>query len=190
MVSRYSNLFNLVHIFKYIIALTLFAVVGICLNACSDDTTSTYSTKNPVQCDFLVVQYAELFNVIDNYGQYATMRQSGAQLKMKGPVSENTYTLLETQKYFKFGLGGLIVGTTYSGEYRAYDLSCPNCYRVDKRLTIDDNGMAKCSNCKIVYNMNYDGALHEVPDNCIHSNPRGLLRYRIVYDGQYVHVYN
>lgn len=168
----------------------LFIIVGICFAACSDDTASTYSTKSPVQCHFLVVQYAELFSVMDNFGQYATIRQSGAQLKMKGPASETTYNMTADQKYFKLGMGGLIVGTTYNGEYRAYDLSCPNCDRVEKRLTIDDKGMARCGNCKISYNMNYDGVINEVPQPCIHTSPRGLLRYRIMYDGQYVNIYN
>ncbi len=166
------------------------AIVGISFSACSDDTTSTYSNKNPVRCDFFVLQYKELFDVINNNGQFATIRKSAAQLKMKSAVNETTYNMEAAQKYFQFGLGGLIVGTTYAGEYRAYDLSCPNCNRAEKRMTIDDNGYAKCGNCKISYNLNNDGIITDVPKECIHSNPRSLLRYKIAYDGQYVHIYN
>ncbi len=160
------------------------------LFSCSDETTSTYSKKHPVKCDFMVVQYTELFNVVGNFGQFATIRKSGAKITMKGPASENTYNLLETQKYFNFGLGGIIVGTNYNGDMRAYDLSCPNCDRVDKRLVITSDSYAKCSHCEIEYNLNYDGTIFKVPEKCIHQSPRGLFRYRVVYDGTYIHIYN
>lgn len=162
------------------------------LFSCDDETTSTYSKKDPVNCSFSVLQYTELFNVIGNFGQFASIRPSGATLIMQSSASKTTYNRDATQKYFYFGLGGLIVGTNYEGEYRAYDLACPNCNRVDKRLTVTDDGYAKCSskNCHITYNLNQNGIISEVPEENVHDKPRGLLRYRITYDGQYIHVYN
>lgn len=145
-----------------------------------------------VRCSFSVLQYTELFNVIGNFGQYASIRQSGATVIMQSSSSKTTYNLDATQKYFQYGLGGLIVGTTYDGEFRAYDLACPNCNRADKRLSITDNGYAKCpnKNCHITYDLNNNGAINDVPAENVHDKPRGLLRYRITYDGQYVHVFN
>ncbi len=162
------------------------------LFSCDDETTAAYSKKNLVRCSFSVLQYTELFNVIGNFGQFASMRQSGATIIMQSSASKTTYNMDATQKYFQYGLGGLIVGTTYNGDYRAYDLACPNCDRADKRLTITDDGYAKCANknCHIRYDVNNDGAINQVPNECVHEKPRGLYRYKISYDGQYVHVYN
>lgn len=170
----------------------LFLLLVVASVSCSDDVSSTYSTAHPVRCNFTVVQYTELFQVIDNFGQFASIRKSSAKLIMKHGSSETTYNMLETQKYFDFGLGGLIVGTTFEGNYRAYDLSCPNCDRATYRLNITDDGFAKCPNntCHIVYNLNYDGIISEVPKECNHQNPRALYRYKVAYDGMTLNIYN
>lgn len=162
------------------------------LFSCSDELTSTYSNKDRVVCSFSVLQYTELFGVIGNYGQFASIRQSGSNIIMQSSSSKTSYSMDATQKYFSLGLGGLIVGTSYEGEYLAYDLACPNCDRADKRLSISNDGYARCQNskCHIQYNLNNHGVISEVPEENVHDNPRGLFRYRIAYDGQYVHVYN
>lgn len=161
-----------------------------CLAACSDDISSTYSMKYRVRCDFRVITYLELFNTIGNCGQFATIKQSGTKITMKCASSENTYNKLADQKYFEYGNGGLIVGTTYAGELRAYDLSCRNCDRKDIRMNIVRDIYAKCPHCNIIYNLNLDGCIDEVPENCIHSKPRGLYQYRIELLGDYVSIHN
>lgn len=178
----------------FISILTFCAVAMTLLStySCDDELNSTYSNANPVRCHFLVVQYQELFNVVGNYGQYATIKPLANTITMSCAASKNTYNLDATQKYFDFGLGGLIVGTNYDGDYRAYDLACPNCNRKDTRLTISNDGFATCpdNKCHIKYNLNYDGIITSVPDECRHSKPRALLRYRVVYDGMNLSIYN
>lgn len=160
--------------------------------SCGDELNSTFSNANPVRCFFSVVSYQELFNVVGNFGQYATIKKLGGTVTMSCASSTTTYNLDASQKYFDFGLGGLIVGTNYDGEYRAYDLACPNCNKKDIRLSISSDGMATCpdSKCKIQYNLNYDGVIASVPENCRHSKPRALLRYRVVCDGMNLNIYN
>lgn len=161
-----------------------------CLMACSDEITSTFSNKYRVMCNFRLVERNELFLTIGNTGHFAIIRKSGSKIVMKSVTSENSYNMLETEKYFQFGLGGLIVGTAYSGELKAYDLACRNCDRIDKRMTIVDNIYAECSHCGIVYNLNNDGSLHKVPKDCIHTKPKGLYRYQIEQLGEYVSIHN
>lgn len=161
-----------------------------CLTACSDEISSTYSHKYRVMCNFRLVERNELFLTIGNAGQFATIRQIGAKIAMKSATSETQYNMLGTEKYFQFGLGGLIVGTAYSGELKAYDLACRNCDRIDKRMTIVDDIYAKCSHCGIVYNLNLDGTIHSVPKDCIHQKPKGLYQYGIEQMGDYVSIHN
>lgn len=161
-----------------------------CLMACSDELSSTYSLKYVVRCNFRIIEYLELFHTIGNNGQFATIRKSGSALKMKCASSENSYNMRADQKYFEYGNGGLIVGTTYSGELRAYELSCRNCDRKDIRLDIVRDVYAKCPHCKIEYNLNLDGCIESVPEDCIHDKPRGLYRYRMEQMGEYVSIHN
>lgn len=169
----------------------LTCIVGMCLSACSDDVTSTYSKKNLVQCDFTVPGlYAELNGIVGSYGQVVSVQPSANVLKLRSVSGGNDYTRDATQRYFMFGLGGILVGTDFEGTYVAYDLACPNCDRADRRLSIGENNEVRCGHCKIKYSINYGGVIVEVPEGCIHKSPRGLYRYHIVYDGMYFHIYN
>lgn len=168
-----------------------FLFICIVFSSCSDDVTSTYSKKNPVRCDFLVPGlYAELNSIVGSYGQAVTVRQSTNKIRMTSAASSNEYPMDATQKYFLFGLGGVIVGTNFEGTYFAYDLACPNCDRVAYRLSVSNTNEATCGHCKIKYSLNYDGVITEKPNDCIHTSPRGLYQYRIAYDGMYIHIYN
>lgn len=152
------------------------------LAGCSDDTK--YSNENPVQCMFNPLQYAELNLVMNNPGQFMSIRKSSSKLAMTSSVSSYTYNLDATQRYYEFGLGGLIIGTTYEQELVAYDLACPNCNRANYRLVLSDDGYATCPNskCGIKYNLNYPKMSPEVPEGCIHEKPRVLYQYKIAFD--------
>jgi hypothetical protein len=170
--------------------LSILLISLLMLTACSDDTQ--YSNEYPVQCMFDPLQYAELNHVIGNIGQFMTIRKSSSKITMTSAVSSTPYDLNATQKYFEFGLGGLIVGTTYDQELVAYDLACPNCKRANYRLVLSDDGYATCPNskCGIKYNLNYPKMSPEVPEGCIHEKPRVLFQYRVIFDGTYVRIWN
>ena len=169
--------------------LMVLCMAALATTSCDDTVSSTYSTKYPVMAGFVVASYTELFNVIYNAGQWASIRQSSKYIIMSGPSSTTQYSMDALSEDFEFGLGGLIVGTTYSLELRAYDLACPNCDRADRRLTILENGIDSCAKCGITYDMNYDGVIISA-GNGTHSSPRGLYRYRISYDSYRVNIYN
>lgn len=177
--------------------LILFLLIA--ATACSDDISSTYSRKNRVICTFQVASYEELFMVMGSFGQFATVRPTGGRIEM-GRIARDETTgeaVLKTQKYpmdalskdFQFGLGGLIIGTTQFGEYRAYDLACSNCDRADIRLTLRDDGTVVCSKCKIEYDCNNDGVILD-KGNGQHAKPRPLYKYPVTYDGMRVSVVN
>ncbi len=161
------------------------------LTACSDDVSSTYSTKYQVMAGFVVPSYPELMAVVNNAGQFGYVRQSGSQILMWCQSGSNSYNMDALSKDFKYGLGGIIIGTQYDLALRVYDLACPNCDRNDRRLTLLSDGTAKCANCGIIYDLNNDGVILD-RGNGLHSSPRGLYRYRIIYteaNGR-VQVYN
>lgn len=158
------------------------------VSGCKEDPA--YSTENPAQCTFEVVHYKELLHVVGNIGQFASIKKSAAKMTMKSAATTTDYNMLATQKYFAFGLGGFIVGTTIDQELRVYDLACPNCNRAQYRLNLSNDGFATCPNekCRIKYNLNYN--TFEVPEGCIHTSPKPLFRYKIVFDGTYMHIWN
>lgn len=164
-----------------------------CLTSCEDDFSNVYSTKYPVRCRFTVVNHIELINSINNLGQFASIRMSGGKIVMTSSSSTTSYTPEYLAKEFYFGLGGIIVGTPTlpldNQPLRAYDLACPNCDRAAHRLTLSDNGWATCSNCGIVYDLNSDGMIIDKGKSDFNS-PRVLYRYRIIYDGNDIHVNN
>ena len=167
------------------------------LSSCKkDETTQTYSTANRVFVSFAVLSYAELFNAMGNPGQFVSIRpmtqNEAAGVQIANTIEGHFYRLDKIDfKSFYFGLGGLIVGTR-NGEMEnlAYDLACPNCNRADIRLELSSSVICTCPNCNIVYSLNNYGYIDNTEKNTIHSNPRGLYRYRIMYDGTTVNVYN
>lgn len=169
---------------KWLISLLLLTTLS-----CSDDVTHTYTTKYRVLCDFMVASYPELMAVVNNAGQFGTVRTSGGKIIMTSPSTSQTYNMDAVQKDFKFGLGGIILGTNNFVELRAYDLACPNCDRNNRRLTLSDDGTCSCAACGIVYDMNNDGAILD-KGNGTHSSPRGLYRYPVTWDGTNVRVIN
>ena len=175
------------------------AILLFVLTACSDDMTSTYSRKYQVMCGFLVVEYPDLQMVMGNYGQFATIRQSGTKIITSRLVRDEQtgvavlrsteHNMDALSRDFRFGLGGLIVGTDYYGNNRAYDLACPNCDRNSRRLTLRDDGTVRCNHCEIVYNLESDGVIVDA-GNGQHEKPRGLYRYPITFDGSRISVIN
>jgi hypothetical protein len=160
--------------------LLLFLLASIALFGCTDDVTSTYSTKYRVMAGFMVASYPELMAVVNNPGQFGYIRQSGDNIVMHGPASEQRYAMDALSKDFMFGLGGLIIGTDYYMNLRCYDLACRNCDRVDRRLTLRDDATAVCAHCGVVYNLAQDGRVEDA-GNGLHEKPRSLYRYRIAY---------
>jgi len=157
-----------------------------------DEATKTYSTANMVRCYLQVQQYTQLFNVMGSMGEYATIRPQKSQGKMTiwSNIGTTDYTMTADMKGYEFGLGGLIVGVNYYGEYLAYDLACPNCNRAGRRLTIGDAGIAKCAKCGISYDLNNYGVISAATSVSEYESPRGLFRYRIMYDGTNLSIYN
>lgn len=187
---------------RKIVAGSLIAVIFCCiavfmlLSSCSDDdVSSTYTTKYRALFYYNVLSSVELTNAVNSPGQFASVRQRGDELLMQSSVSSTTYSLdAVSAKGFYYGLGGLIIGTSTninshdSFELLAYDLACPKCDRTDYRLTLRDDATAKCAHCGITYDMNNYGVILSVPEGINAS--RGLYRYRVVYDGMMLRVYN
>ena len=174
-------------------ALTALLLSLLTFSACSDDVTSMYSNREYVFCRFDKMQYNEIFLVMGNLGQYAFIRKQveGSTTKIRMTFNNQTtyYNFDALSKNFGFGLGGLIVGTNSAGEPRCYDLACPICDRADRRLTLTDDGYAKCGKCGVTYRLE-DGSIYEVPTDAQLSTRRGLYRYGNDYDGQMVYLHN
>ncbi len=165
------------------------------LFGCSDDATSTFSNREHVYCAFDVLRSDVLFNVMGNYGQFASVRKRVVDGKTQIELISNSglkgyYPLDQLSNNFGLGLGGLIVGTNNFGETLCYDLSCPICDRADRRLTFTNGGYAKCGKCGVTFDLNNNGAIYQVPENADLPTRRGLYRYRINYNGQIVNAYN
>ncbi len=173
--------------------LSLVALLSGILFSCEDELKGSFSKKNHVYCFFNSMQYPQLHNAMGNPGQYVSIRQrvlNGKTLiEMKSSIGTEQYTADALSVNFTYGLGGLIVGTNYYGEYLAYDLACSNCDRADRRLTLNDNGTAKCGKCGIVYDLNNYGVISAVEGEGS-ATPRNLYRYRINYDGTNLVVHN
>lgn len=170
-----------------------FSFLSSVFSSCSKDpATKMYSTEHLVRCFFNVPQYTQLFNTLGSFGEFATIRVQKGQgiIKMSSNIGSTDYPILADMRGFQFGLGGIIVGTNYYGEYLAFDLACPNCNRADRRLTIGDAGIAKCTKCGISYDLNNYGVISAVTSTILYDAPRGLFRYRILYDGTNLSVYN
>jgi hypothetical protein len=170
--------------------LSLFMLIG-----CSDDATSMFSNREHVYCTFDVLRSDVLFNVMGNYGQFASIRRRVVEGKTQIELVSNTglkgyYPLDKLVDNFGLGLGGLIVGTNNFGEPLCYDLACPICDRVDKRLTLTSDGYAKCGKCSVIFDLNNLGVIYKIPEDADLPVKRGLYRYRIKYNGQIVNAYN
>lgn len=187
-ISRAKNIFSIMS------AIILSAMLT--LSCSNDEASSTFSKREFVFCNFNVTQYPELFNVMGNNGQFASIRRrvvnGVTKIEMINQSGGNPYNIDKLSEHFGFGLGGLIIGTNTFGEHLCYDLACPICDRAERRLTLfgEDAGLAKCNKCGVVYDLNLFGAIHSTPENANITKPRGLYRYRIKYDGQIVNAYN
>lgn len=175
----------------------LVLVMTVLTMSCSDDVNSTYSTKYPVRFYYEVVASTELYNAIDNPGQFVTIRPINGKLHIKGPIGEgNDYPLSQIgSREFEYGLGGLIIGTSNNlnanggYDHLAYDLACPSCDRQSHRLTLKDGGTALCKHCGNSYDLNNYGWIVGA-DTDEERAVRGLYRYRIMYNGVGVSVSN
>lgn len=170
---------------------------ALCVSCKKDEVTQTYSTANRVFVSFSVLNYAELFNAMGNPGQFVSVRSTTRNgvtgVLMTNSAGSHFYQLDKVDlTSFYFGLGGLIMGTNNYGELEslAYDLACPNCNRADIRMTLQSNGTSTCPHCHIIYDLNNYGIITNTEGNTIHATPRGLYRYRIMFDGTTVNVYN
>lgn len=176
---------------------TLLVCLTTALAAC-EDSYSEYSKKYVVRFNYMVQTSQQLAVTLGNYGCFCTIRKKVVngvtKILMTSIKNSDAYTITESQKYFEYGLGGLIVGTSYEGEHVAYDLACPNCDRNNYLLSVADNGYATCNHCGLTYNLNAHGIIAYKSDsekgNATKSDMRGLYRYRIQFNGTIVSVYN
>ena len=107
------------------------------------------------------------------------------------PANTGAYKIVK-QKRFEtdyIGYAGLLIYIGFDSQYHAFDLACPNCDRVDFRLTIGENGIVSCGKCGIKYDLNNDGVIFDKGKGTYES-PRGLYRYPITYDGMRVNIIN
>lgn len=173
-----------------IIFLSLLTLCG-----CSDDATSMFSNREHVYCAFDVLRADVLFNVMGNYGQFASARKRVVDGKTQIELVSSTglkgyYPLDQLSNNFGLGLGGLIVGTSTFGETLCYDLACPICDRAERRLSFAKEGFVRCAKCGVTYDLNNYGAIYDVPEGADLPVKRGLYRYRINFNGQIVNAYN
>lgn len=180
---------------KTLMLFCVFSLLTTFFASCTDeDSNPTFSQREYVFCRFDVHQYAELFNVMGNYGQFASIRKrvvnGVTKFSITNSSSSNDYTVDALSKDFGLGLGGLIVGTNHYGESLCYDLACPICDRASRRLTLKADGYARCDKCLVIYDMNNYGVIYKIPQDTVLNKPRGLYRYRINYNGQILNAYN
>ena len=175
------------------LSITLLSLLMLC--GCSDDATSMYSNRAHVFCMFDVSRTDVLFNVMGNNGQFASVRKRTVNGKTQFELVSSTglkgyYPIDQLSTNFEDGLGGLIMGTSNFGETLCYDLACPICDPSVQRMTLSADGFAKCPKCKVTYDLNNYGVIHEVPEDANLTTHRGLYRYRINFNGQIVNAYN
>lgn len=175
-----------------LIALLLTFNISLFTSCSKDEASKTYSTANMVRCYFMVQQYTQLFNTMGSYGDFATIHaiKTQSKLSMWSNIGTTEYPMTAEMRGFEFGLGGLIVGVNYYGEYMAFDLACPNCNRANRRLSIGDAGIAKCAKCGLSYDLNNYGVISAATSVSEYETPRGLFRYRISYDGTNLSIFN
>ncbi|MBM6993997.1 MAG: hypothetical protein I3J02_12180 [Prevotella sp.] len=102
-------------------------------------------------------------------GAFVTITASGSQFVFasnQGLSSKVNMTAVDVQRGYVLGMnGGIIVGygTSADGTFYAYDRECPNCFDVDAlpvksyKLSVNEFGIATCSNCHRQYDMNNGG---------------------------------
>ncbi|MBO4451696.1 MAG: leucine-rich repeat domain-containing protein [Bacteroidaceae bacterium] len=154
-----------------------------------------YSNREHVYCAFDVLRSDVLFYVMGNYGQFASIRKRVVEDKTQIELVSSSglkgyYPLDQLSINYGLGLGGLIVGTNIYGEALCYDLACPICDRADRRLSLTNEGYAKCAKCGVIFDLNNLGAIYQIPEDADLPVKRGLYRYRINFNGQIVNAYN
>lgn len=173
---------------------SILIIACLIIAACKENVYSAYSTAHRVACGFdPVVQYQPIFDVAGSYGQFATVRRTSTAIVISSTANPDRKYTDKVIMNCEFGLGGLIIGTTNNGAIVAYDLACPNCNRVEYRLTLRAEKIewyCKCNHCGIVYDMDNNGIPVTVPGDCVHKSPRPLLQYRTLYDGTRLTVFN
>lgn len=166
--------------------LGLWTLVVIAMVACQN-TYSVFCNKYPVSfsCNTSIAP----FNSINTMGYFLTVRPTSTKdgYKVKRPDgTEQEYPYTEVQnRVFSFGLAGLIIGVPYFGDggVYAYDLGCPNCDRSSVRLTVNDEGVASCTKCGSIYDLNNSGMPKAVSE-------RPLYRYRTTRNGNMLMIHN
>ncbi len=172
-----------------------FYLLPFIFTSCEDEVSSQYSTQYQVRFYMNVNESAELIGAIGNPGQFVTIRQRADKIRIENELGGNDYNLSYIgSNEFLYGLGGLIVGTgnipNMDGVFEviAYDLACPTCNRAERRLSVS-SGVAKCDKCGLSYDLNNNGVVMASESSDL-TNVRGLYKYRVVYDGVAINVFN
>ncbi|MGI6242415.1 MAG: hypothetical protein ACOYJK_02580 [Prevotella sp.] len=104
-----------------------------------------------------------------NSGAFVTVTAMGKQFiftSNQGLNSKVNITAKEEQMGYVLGMNnGIIVGygNAINPKFYAFDRECPNCFDVNAipmrsyKLTVNDAGIASCSNCHREYNLNNGG---------------------------------
>lgn len=160
--------------------LTILTVaLPILLVSCSEEASNSGYPVNFV-CDASIHPY----NIVQGYGEYITIKRSGngteyiVNYREGDGEKEQTVKLSAFQLQqgtFHYGRGGLIIGTpsAFDGNKWAFDLACPKCDLVNRRVTIEQPiGQAYCKECSCRWDLNSGG----IP---IEGDTRPLWRYRV-----------
>jgi nitrite reductase/ring-hydroxylating ferredoxin subunit len=94
---------------------------------------------------------------VPNYPVYLELNLTSTYPNFKNNVNQYLLFTIENRvtEIDKVGYGGILVYADFTGEYRAFDLSCPYEHNRNIRVQPNDIGQAICDSCGSVYNISY-----------------------------------
>ncbi|MBQ5663776.1 MAG: hypothetical protein IIV19_05025 [Bacteroidaceae bacterium] len=131
------------------------------------------------------------FNQITSFGQFITVKRKNNKsyevTDANGYKTTTNLTEIELRTPYYYGLGGLIIGTPSmcDGNIWVYDWACPACETARYRLEIthDATGLATCTNCGNIYDLNSGG----IP---VKGKSRPLWKYNYFTNGTTIVIRN
>ena len=173
--------------------------VFVVLSSCGDGIVSNKYCSLPAKFTFTPVNsISQLYTSLNSPGEWCTVTidASGNKFLFRNLSStgEANRTALDGYTSFYMGLSGFIVGLPNIPELGSdlpvitcYDLACSNCYAdysVARRLTLQEGGLARCSSCKRIYDLNNTGIVSSG------SAGQPLYRYRVYYGNNTLSINN
>ncbi len=153
----------------------VFIFIAWSITACDE----TYISPIP---DYPV--YLEL-NLTSSYPTFTTPNQS---LLFENPIKATD----------RLGYGGILVYIDFEGNYRAFDMSCPNEAETDIKVYPNDLGQVVCVECKSVYDISYgignpiDGPAYDQTYGTDTDDAKKIFlkSYKTTRQGDYLYINN